>query len=188
MKCNFGNLPYFFCQKTVTFAERSKTIKQLLFSSKKTSKRSAAPLGCSFKKFDKKSRRKSKKFAQRPKNLSKVSSLQRNLLELLLEHFDCSFDKLASVSWLIVQTLLLEVRKWFKKPIFHNFFLLIVFSVLMGCFFDTPTFLSNDKKIAQTLKQMNKYNFFFKRKRLFLKKCLWTRGLQLWQPVKNCSD
>ena len=131
----------------VIFAQRRKTIKQLLFSPKKTSKRSAAPLGCSFKKFDKKSRRKSKKFAQRPKNLSKVSSLQRNLLELLPEHFDCSFDKLASVSWLIVQTLLLEVRKWFKKPTFPQLFSSkSFFSVLIGCFFDTPTFFVKRQK------------------------------------------
>ena len=41
----------FFWQMTVIFAQRPKTIKQELFSPKETSKRSAATVGCTFKKF-----------------------------------------------------------------------------------------------------------------------------------------
>ena len=56
VKGTFSKLPIFFWQKTFIFAQRPKTIKQLLFTllSKKTLKRSAAPIGCSFEKFDKK--------------------------------------------------------------------------------------------------------------------------------------
>ena len=53
-------------------------------SLQKTSKPSAAPVGCSFEKLSKNSRQKSNKIAQRPNNLSKVSSFQRNVLKLFV--------------------------------------------------------------------------------------------------------
>ena len=38
------------------------------------------------------------------------------------EHFEWNFDNHASTFCLIVQTFLLEIRKWFKKTIFPQFF------------------------------------------------------------------
>ena len=46
-----------------------------------------------------------------------------------------------------------------KKTIFLKNLSSNFFSVLVGCFFDTLTFLSKDKKNAQIPKQMNKHNF-----------------------------
>ena len=74
------------------------------------------------------------------------------------EHFESSFDNPASNFNLIVQTFLLEVRRYFKKRFFYKFFPPI-FSVLVGRFFATMTFLSKTKKIAQIPKQMNEHNF-----------------------------
>ena len=76
----------------------------------------------------------------------------------------------------------LNRKQFFCTNVFLHFF-----SVIVGCFFDTLTFLSTDKKIAQTTKQMNKNNFVLNTS-FFLKKCLYKRALQLWQPGKWFPD
>ena len=66
------------------FRSETKNDQRITLLSKGALKRSAAPVGFSFEKFDKTSHQKFNTFAQRPKTLSKVSSFQRNVLKLFL--------------------------------------------------------------------------------------------------------
>ena len=98
-----------------------------------------------------------------------------------------SFDNPASIFRLIVQTFLLEIRKRFKKKYFSTFFFIQIFFCISRLFLWHPDYLlSIDKKNCSNSKTEGQITLFFK-KILFLWKCLWTRGLQLWQPGKKFS-
>ena len=73
---------------SIRFRKRSKNY-SLVFSPEKTLKRTAAPARrLQFQEsWQKNSRQKSNNFAQRPKSLSRVSSIQRNFLKLFLWTF-----------------------------------------------------------------------------------------------------
>ena len=92
---------------------------------KKTSKLSAAPVGCSFEKFWRKIHTKSpiisfndqetwSKFLHSKKKRPEIVPL--NSFNVVLTILRVSFSR-------VVQTFLLEVQKWFKKTKFTNFIL-----------------------------------------------------------------
>ena len=132
MKCTFSDTAncQIFCQKTVIFAQRPKTIKQLLFFPKKTSKRSVYPVGCTFEKFWQKIHIKSPIIPlEFQKIWAKFLHSKEASQNCSSEHFESSFQSPAGIICLILQNFLLGVRKWFKKINFSTNFFLLFFRI-----------------------------------------------------------
>ena len=133
----------------------------LVFSPKKTSKRSAAPAPrLQFQEsWQKNSRQKSNNFAQRPKNLSRVIHSEDTFKNCSVEHRECGFDIAASNFCLIVQTFLLQVRKWIEKQFFYKFPPLIFFCNirLLLCH---PDFFQQTKELLKLQNRWTRITLF----------------------------
>ena len=153
----------------------------ITFLSKKNLKTSHCTRSLQFwKNCQKNSRQKSNIFAQRPKNLSKISSFQGNVLKLFLwtpEHFESSFDNPARFFCLLVQTFLVEFRKWFTKTIFLQIF--SSFFRISRLLFDTLPFLC--QKTNKLLKHQNRWTI-----KTFFSKNLWFSSKRSSRHA-NCS-
>ena len=170
------------------FRSETENVQTITLPSKKTSKPSAGPVGCSFEKNCLKNHAKSPiNSLNDQKRWAKFFHSRETSKNCSSEHFGSSFDNPESIFCLFVQTFLLEVRRYFKKRFFYKFLPPIFFSVLVGCFFETLFFLSKDRKTCSNSKTDKQIQLFLE-KLLLIKKCLWTRGLQLWQLVKKLPD
>ena len=143
-------LPRIFCQKLDAFAQRPTPLEQLHFPSKKTFKRFVGHVGCNFDKFDKIFTHKSPIISLNDqKSWIKFLHSKEASENCSAEHVERSFDNPASFIQPIIQTSLLEVRKWFEKTIFLQIFSSNFFSVLVGRFFDTLIFWFKDRKMLK---------------------------------------
>ena len=139
VKCTLATCGIFLL-KYGYFRSETENDQRITLLSKRASKRSAAPVGCSFEIFDKKNTPKFNKFAQRPKTLSKVSSFHRNVLKCPSEHFWMEFWQ--SCEFFLYNCSNVSAgnpKNDLKKKIFPQLFSSNFFSVLVGCFFDTLT-------------------------------------------------
>ena len=166
MKCIFSNTAkchIFFVKRRFFFAQTPKTIKQIIFSPKKTSKRSAATIGCSFEKIDIKFTPKIQYFCSTTKKLEQSLFIPKkrpkivplNTLKVVLTILRVFFLYLFKIFCSESES---DLKKRFIYKLFPPFF-----SVLVGCFLDTLTFFV--KRWTKVLKLQNRWV-----KKTFLKK------------------
>ena len=139
-------MPYIFCQKTVFFRSDTENDQTNNLFSKKTSKRSAATVGCSFEKIDIKFTPKIQYFCSTTKKLEQSLFIPKkrpkivplNTLKVVLTILRVFFLYLFKIFCSESES---DLKKRFIYKLFPPFF-----SVLVGCFLDTLTFLSKDEQ------------------------------------------
>ena len=151
-----------FLPKTVTFAERSKTIKQLHFSPKNHQNVPLhPPLGCIFKKFDKKTHAKSPIISlNNPKTLAEFLHSEETFKNCSVEHRGSGFDNAASIFCLIVQTFCSKSESELKNNFSTNFFPLIFFCIIRLFLWHPDFFCQQTEKLVKIQNRWTKITLF----------------------------